>query len=150
MCGGAQAHKPQASSDCPAAGTVVVARVASSHARAQEIRVSQCSLYSKLVCVIMQVCEEEAEGKGICDTKLHLSEFFTYKGRENQYLLKSSEMRCWSLGYVNFCSSDPLCDCNYAFYQNPFYDLCYWISVKIQWSLHMYIKCLSWPASKIP
>lgn len=90
---------------------------------AQEIRVSQCSLSSKLVCVIVQVCEEEAEGEGICDTKLHLSEFFTYKGRENQYLLKSSEKSCWSLGYVSFCSSDPLGDRNYAFHQNPFYDI---------------------------
>ena len=110
MCGGAQVHKPEASTGSPAAGTVVVAaRVAPTHGRAQEIRVSQHSLYSKLVCVIALVYEEEVGGEGICDTELHFSEFFTYKGRKNQYLLKSSEMSCWSLGYirgVSFCSSD--------------------------------------------
>lgn len=67
---------------------VGAARVAPTHAHAQEIWVSQCSLYSKLICVIVHVCEEEVGGEIICDTKLHFSEFFTYKGRKNQYSLK--------------------------------------------------------------
>lgn len=91
MWGGVQVHRPEASAGSPAAGTVVVA--APARARAQEIQVSQRSLCSKLVCVIVHVREEEETGgEGICDTKLHFSVFFTYKG--SPYLLKSIETRC--------------------------------------------------------
>lgn len=109
LCGGAQVHKPEASAGSPAAGTSMVARVAPTHAHGQEIQVSQHSLYSKLVCLIVHVCELEVGAEGVSDTKLCFSELFTYKGTKNQYLLKSGEMSCCSVGYirgVSFCSGD--------------------------------------------
>lgn len=72
----------------------MVARVAPTHAHGQEIQVSQHSLYSKLVCLIVHVCELEVGAEGVSDTKLCFSELFTYKGTKNQYLLKSGEMSC--------------------------------------------------------
>lgn len=62
-----------------------------------------------ILCVWLCMCMREKWAREHFGTKLDFYALFTYKGRQNPYWLKSSEMSCWSrrcIRGVSFFGSD--------------------------------------------